>query len=426
MIFPEGNGFRTSHLISRKKRGIVKLSISHLAQPGSALVMVIILVFAIMIRVPLGANLIYESFRDSKRQLDTLGQAKNVPRAGLTDAIACLKKQQSQPVKTGVPPVKHGWVDGAFDPRFSTDTVLCDTFDESIGMVKEYALSESGNRWARYEVKRQTNPAISAWNPHAVHDITSQRLYSGEQNGQGLVWYIESAGYIYRKLDPGVAYNVTPNQMVSKAKVSTEIKRISLNLPAQCACIVNNGGGSAAADRKIKIQKNGRVIGGNSIGIGRNKGYEPYLYTGSTVTGNPRWQVVTDTPSVVYVFGVSTSDIKGMADYVVTGVTQLPNPMPDMSIIYIDGDAVFTSACPLRSSGILFVHGDLTVSDNSNSLYSGLIYVTGTATVYDPALLSGCLIAYSGLNLARSASTDVAEIDYDASILSSVRQQLCQ
>jgi len=30
------NNFTTSHLILRKKRGIVKLSISHRAQPGSA------------------------------------------------------------------------------------------------------------------------------------------------------------------------------------------------------------------------------------------------------------------------------------------------------------------------------------------------------------------------------------------------------
>jgi len=394
---------------------------------GSALVIVIVLVFAVMILVPLGANLIYESFRDSKRQLDSLVQSENVARAGLVDAVAWFKKQSSQPVKTNYPPTIHGWVDGAFDPRYSTDPVHCDTTDESVGMVQEYQLSEAGNRWARYEVKRQTNPAVSPWDAGAVHDITAQRLFSGENNGEGLAWYIESTGYVYRKLDPNVAYNVTPNQIVSKTKVSTEIRRLSLNLPAQCAVIVNNGGGSAEADRKIKIQLNGRVVGGNNIGIGRNSGYEPYIYTGSTVTGNPRWQVVSDTPSVSYVFGVSTSELKGLSDFLVTSVPQLPiNSLPDMAIIYVDGNAVFTSTCALRSSGILFVHGDLTIADNSNCLFSGLIYVTGTATIYDPALISGCLIAYTGLNLARSSSTDVAEIDYDASILNSVRQQLCQ
>ena len=60
-------------------------------------------------------------------------------------------------------------------------------------------LSESGARWGRYEVKRQTNPANAPYDPHAVHDITSQRLYAGEQNGEGLVWYIESKGYVYKR-----------------------------------------------------------------------------------------------------------------------------------------------------------------------------------------------------------------------------------
>ena len=97
-----------------------------------------------------------------------------------------------------------------------------------------------------------------------------------------------------------------------------------------------------------------------------------------------------------------------------------------MSLIYISGDAVFTVAHPLRSSGILFVQGNLTISVGSNSTYSGLIYVTGTATINDPAYISGCVVAYGGLTLSRSGATDVAEIQYDAGILDMVRQQICQ
>jgi len=393
---------------------------------GSALVVAIMLLFVITILVAVGSQLIETSFKEMKLQQSYILQAENVARAGLVDAIAWFRRQSTQPVKSGVPPAPGCWEDGAFNPKTSTDPAHCDTIDESIGLVKEYQLSETGLLWARYEVKRQTNPAVAPYDPHAVHDITAERLHTGEQKGEGLVWYIESVGYVYRRKDSSKAFNVSPNEVIGKARVSTEIRRISLRLPAECAYIVNNGGGYSASSRKVKIYKNGRIIGGSNIGCGRVSGYQPYLYSGSTVTGNPPYQSGLENPTVSYVLGVSTSELKTMADYLVNSVSELPSQLPDMSLIYVNGNAVFTKTHPLRSSGILFVQGDLTIYEDSNSLYSGLIYVTGTATIYDPCLISGCLIAYNGLNLSRANSTDVAEIDYDSSILSSVRQQICQ
>ena len=291
-------------------------------------------------------------------------------------------------------------------------------------------MSESDLRWARYEVKRQTDPAVGPYDTHAVHDITGERLHTGdpsEQNGEGLVWYIESTGYVFRRHDDTKPYNISPNEVVAKARVSTEIRRLKLQLPAECAYIVKDGGSWWWWwNRKVKIYKNGRIIGGDKIGCGRVSGLQPLVYSGGIVTGSPRFQSGLDDPTPNYVFGVSTSDLKSLADYAVDSVSSLPFPLPDMSLIYIDGNATFNSSKPLRSSGILFVNGNLTISAESNSLFNGLIYVTGNATIYDPCLISGCVIAYTGLILSRSLSTDVAEIDYDSSILNSVRQQICQ
>ena len=398
----------------------------HKKPSGSALVILIMLLFTVTILIGVGAELLVRSFKESKQQQNIVAEAENVARAGLIDAIAWFKRQPQQPVKSGYPPTTYAWEDGAFDPRTSTDPAHCDTIDESIGLVKEYPLSENGLRWARYEVRRQTNPAVAGYEPFAVHDITAQRLHSGEKNGEGLVWYLACTGYIFRRRDPSVAYNVSPNEVIAKTKVSTEIRRLSLRLPAEAAVIVRYGGGSSASSRKVNLYKNGRIVGGSKIGCARAFGYQPYLYSGSTVTGSPTYQTGVDTPTVNYVLGVSSTELKSMADYLVNSVSELPTPLPDMSLIFINGNATFDSSKQLRSSGILFVNGNLTISADSNCLYSGLIYVVGTATIYDPCLISGCVIAYEGLTLSRSTATDIAEIDYDADILNSIRQIICQ
>lgn len=391
---------------------------------GSALVLAMMLVFVVTILVPIGVQLVVNAFKESKHQQSYIAEAENVARAGLVDAIAWFKRQPQQPVRSGFPPTFQPWADGAFNPKFSTNPLHCDTIDESIGLVKEYPLSEDGLRWARYEVRRQTNPAVAPYEPFAVHDITAERLHTGEKSGEGLVWYLASTGYVYRRRNPAVPFNVWPNEIIAKVKVSTEIRRISLRLPAECAYIVKDGGRGGA--KTVKIYNNGRIIGGNNIGCGRVSGEEPYLEGGATVTGNPAYLQGLDDPTVYYVLGVSTAELRLLADYVVTSVNALPTPLPDMCLIYIDGNATFDSVKPLRSSGILFVHGNLTISANSNSLYSGLIYVTGTATIHDPCLISGSVIAYGGLTLSRPNATDVAEINYDKSILDLVRHQICQ
>ena len=389
---------------------------------GSALTIALIFFIVVTILIVAGYKLITTSYLESKFQETTVLQAENVARAGLVDAISWFRRQPKQPVRKGT---TYAWADGAFYPRTSTDPAHCDTINETIGLVKEYQLSESGALWARYEVKRQPSPG--AYDIHAVHDITGERMHTGgidDYNGAGVVWYIESTGYIYRRKSSASAYNVSPNQVVGKARVSTEIRRITVNPPSESAFFVNSGGTSS--NRTVNIYDNGRINGGSKIGCSSMPpSRSPKLYGSGYYSS---YQVLYASAAVTstYVFGVSTSDLKALADYDVKNSSALPSDMPDMALIYIDGNAIFDASRPLRASGIMFVNGDLTITAGSNSLFSGFIYVTNNAYIYAPCLISGCVIAYNGLTLSATGATDVAEIDYDGGILSSVRQQICQ
>jgi len=391
---------------------------------GSALIIAVMLSLIVIFLMTVGSRLIVTSSTETKTQQKVLAEADNIARAGLVDAIAWFKRQSMQPVRSGYPPTLYAYADAAFYPRYSTDTTKSSTIDESVGLVKEFQISDDGLKWARYEVRRQTvDPAAGAYDSHAVHDITSQRI-DAKNDGEGLAWYIESIGYVYKKVSAGAAFNVSPNSVLSKVRASTEVRRLSLSLPVEAALLTSAGG--SGNTYKVKIYKNGRVIGGNNIGCGYVSGNSPKIYTGGQLTGNPSSKSGISAPTVSYVLGVSATELKLLCDYTVSDTSQLPSDLPDMTLIYVDGNAVFSSTRTLRSSGILFVNGNLTISANSNSLYSGLIYATGTVTIDEPALISGSVVAYGGATISNSSASDVAEIDYDATILSSVRQQLCQ
>jgi hypothetical protein len=391
---------------------------------GSAIVITMIFFLIVSFLMVTGYQLITTSFKESKYQQTTVLQAENAARAGIMDAISWFRRQSKQPVRKGT---EYAWADGAFNPKTSTDPVHNDTIDQNIGLVKEYQLSQSNALWARYEVKRQSNPASVPYEAHAVHDITGDRMHTGgadDYNGAGIVWYVESTGYIYRRRNSSKAYNALPNEIVGRARVSTEIRRITLNLPSEAAFFVNNPGTNS--NRTVKIYDDGRINGGTKIGCSSMPPSRTPSKSGTGYYSSYQVLYASASLSTNYIFGVSTSELKSLADYVASSVDALPTTLPDMSLIYIDGDATFTSAKPLRASGILFVNGDLTLQAGSNSLFSGFIYVMDKAYIYAPCFVSGSMIAYNGMTLSASAATDVAEIDYDKGILSSVRQQICQ
>ncbi|MBN1620994.1 MAG: hypothetical protein JW871_00195 [Endomicrobiales bacterium] len=380
---------------------------------GSALIISILIMLIVAILIPAGTQLLITSFKEARYQEYHVSEAGNAARAGIEDTILWFRRQTNQPVRSGVPPTFYAWEDGAFDPLESSTTVKFGTEDESIGIVKEFPISKSGMKYARYEVMRQTDTAVSSYMEFAVHDITGERIHSTSDpkyNGDGLVWFIPSTGYIYLRRDSTKSYNESPNEVVAKARASTEIRRISLNTQG-CASLVYNGSNA-------KIYNRGRVIGI----CGCVNAPLPTVYSGGQA--DDRFSGFED-PTPYYVFGLTTSEIKAISDHVVDNISDLPDPIPDMSLIFINGNATFNSANPLRASGILFVNGNLTLDSMSNSRFSGVVYVTGTATILDGCEISGSVIAYSGLTLSKSSPTDTADILFDSGIITSVRQQIC-
>jgi hypothetical protein len=255
-----------------------------------------------------------------------------------------------------------------------------------------------------------------------VHDVSGERLFNGEKDGNGYIWLITSKGYIYKRTNPAVAFNVSPNKIISSSKVSTEIRRITKQLQQTFAVYVYSGD-------NVVFNTMGRIRGQTGA-IGRTTGAAPNVVAGSSATciTTPLFPTGLVNHNVSYVLGVSTNELKILADFVVNNVTDLPVTTPDMSLVYINGDATFgPTTRVLSGSGLMFVFGNLTLNTATlNHQFRGLIYCTGRATIREGSLIRGCLVAYGGLTLSNAGAMQPAEIDYDSGMLTMVDAQICR
>ena len=369
-----------------------------------------------------GSILIIASRQDTGLHQNVLTQADNVARAGLVDAMSWFKRQTIQPTKSGVPPTAYDYPDAAFNPKYDINPFVSDTMDESIGLVKEYQLSEDNLTWVRYELYRQKDPASNPYDEHAVHDITEQRI-DGRENGEGWVWYLESAGYVYRRRDPAKAFNESPNEILARVRAASEIRLVTLNLPAHSAVVAYDCG--KKNQEKIIVRDEGRIIAGdNNPAISWYTGNAtPKIYNNAFVS-DPKFGNATE-PTIYNVFSVSKSELEHLADIVVENVVYLPDNLPDMTFIYVKGDAVFTPSNPLIGSGLLFVDGNLTITQNSNSVFSGFVYVAGETIIEEPTLINGMVVTNVRFEISNSSSTNISEVRYNAAILENVRTIIC-
>lgn len=402
-------------------------------EKGIALIFALLLAVIIVGGLTVGAQLIVTSLRESHKQKAIYAQAEAIAKAGVTDALSWFRRQQSQPVRSGYPVPGGTYPDAAFYPRQDTDTI-----EESIGLVKEELMISDPPVYGRYEVKRQSvdnyvNPSLT--DPDAVHDITGQKL-QGRYAGEGLIWSIESKGYVFVKRDPAKEYNESPNEILGRATISTEFRRITIQLPTNSAVFIDYGGPSTENERRLRIFSGAKLKGGTgNYGSTRRTGYGAYVQSGGYVSSQYNFNTTTLVLDSERIFGVSASELKLMSDYLVSNVSKLPysaaKELPSIGIYYIDGNATFNSNYPLNTSGILFVNGNLTINSYSPGVYfTGIIYVNnGQVTIYGPALISGALVCnnYPGQQYVYIyGSTGIAEIDYDPDIINSVRQQLTQ
>jgi hypothetical protein len=355
-----------------------------------------------------GTLLLKSHIQTNRTSWASKNQALQVARSGLNEALAWLRRQTSQPVLAFAPQLAPS----ATPPRL-------DTLDPDIGLVREFKIT--GKVYARYEVWKQWDadpvPARLAWRQQfQCEDVSAARANAPP----GTVWRLRSVGYIYNRIDPGVAYDVAPNHVIASQVAVSECRRLVIGLPGQAAVNVADGSGCS-------IAANGRVAGGAGCGI-----YYAAA-TGAPSVGPVAENRVTGTPSLATavdyddgyeaVFGVSYGELQAMATLVVTAPDDIPNPLPAMGLTIVDcGNVTLGATRPLIGAGIVIVRGDAQLSPGNNSNFSGLLYVDGSLTLRSPSVVNGSIVCTGDLTVQGAA--DYATVNYDGDILDELMRHL--
>lgn len=367
------------------------------SQRGAALILVIFASTLILLLLMTVHVMTFTSGRTVVRQLQTQGQATNAAAAGLTEALSWFVHQKQQPVT-------------AFDPKADKNGVCAHTpahvppvvesEKPETGIVRSYEIAGQGRVWGRYEVRRT-----------AVEDISKRR----GKAVAGAVWRLDSEGVVYIRNDASKAAGEGSNYVLARRTMRVDIQRLAIQAPAPAAL-------SALRADKINVIKPSRIQGG-SVGIGAAYRASTGTTKGNgTISGSPAKNTTTLPFTIDGVFGVTQTELLSMADIVVDDESQLPATLPDMSLIVVRGNATFTPQRKLTGSGILVVLGNLILNPQSDTFYSGLIYIGGNFVIAPPGIVNGSVIVNGNAHI--SGGAEVAEINYDASMLDQIRLQL--
>jgi hypothetical protein len=341
-------------------------------------------------------------------EFDAGGHARQAAESGLVDALSWLRRQYEQPVTE-------------FAPKrdMSVDPPVNETDDASVGLVREYEISRGF--WGRYVVEKgrpaegyvdsnhngyydRGEPLIDADGDgrrtmaHGCQDVSVDR---GAFKG-GIVWYLESEGSVYRRLDADVPLGQGRNVRLAHVVLGTEVRRLSFVLPASAALV----GGNADT-----ISVKGTVFESPILGIAYRPNVKSPTYT--TLMGKTErcefdspiehaqvdgWDTgIKDYYDIVPadVFGISVQTLRSMADYNVKSIAgiprdslpvappagQLPVTIPEDALVVITpkgGKLVLDDVETLVGRGVVVVEGDLEVKSNTTTTFSGILYVTGS------------------------------------------------
>jgi hypothetical protein len=375
-------------------------------QRGAAILLAVVAMSIIFLALIAGLIVVEASAKSISNQLKYQGQSFNVASAGVTDALVWFQKQPTQPV-------------AAFAPQrdLSATPPVNDTENSSIGIVRTFPVSPLGNVWGRYEVRASN-----------VIDVSVQR----GKTGAGTIWQFDSYGLLFvdRNGDSQLTWTDTngngvfdrgePGEVIAMTKVRAEAQRLSLVLPGGNAALQ---GYTCSTINLTSGASSNRVLGSSTgIGIACRSGTGSPATTGATLTGSPKIQSTVSpyNDGVPSVFGITQAELVTLANLKASSVASLPDPLPAMSLVVVQGDATFTNAHPLVGSGILVVFGNLVISAGSN--FNGVIYVTGTCSQSGPSQILGSVVSHGGIALA--GGSDITEVDWDPIIVQQVRSAL--
>ena len=369
------------------------------SERGAALIIVIFASTLILLLLMTALTITLTSNRTVGRQLASQGQAMSTANAGLTEGLSWFVRQRQQPVTEFDPVVDAG---GVCTHLPAHDPPAFDSEDPAIGIVRSFEITPRGRVWGRYEVRRDK-----------VEDVSLRR---GEPRN-GVVWQLQSDGFVYVRNDPDKAPDVAPNFVLAKRTMRADIQRLALQPPGDArAAIIARRGSWITKVSPSRIQ-GGAYAGAaypRSTGTPGGNGYISSIQQLTGVTASD-W-------GISKVFGVTTNELIAMADVVVDDIDELPDPLPDMALVVIRGNATFTDKVQLRGSGILVVLGNLVLNPQSNTYYSGVIWVDGNFVMQPPGIISGTVIADGSVQVA--GGSDVAEVNYDKAIIDQIQLQM--
>ena len=374
---------------------------------GVALVMAIMFTVIVVGITVTGALTLRAHQAKTRVSFVTHGQAVQFSKSGLIEALGWLRKQTSQPVTTFAPVLD-----------MSVAPPIMDTIDADIGIVREFEITNS--IWGRYEVWKQwdadPNATRLAWRQQMqCEDISHLR---GDL-APGSVWRLRSIGYVFRRVDPNVAFNEAPNQVLGQDMTEVETRRLALQPPGQAALCTRTGS-------TTQVMTRGKVVGG-SLGAGifyrQGTGAITVSGTGASISGTPSQSASsTYDDSFEVVFGVSQSELAAMADYYVTSTADFPSPVPIDKVVLSTTGMTFTAAKPLKGTGVVAIIGNTTIGQGTYSAFSGLLYVQGNLTVREPCEIQGAVVVTGTVRV--EGSSDWVTLTYDDSILAHLRQEV--
>jgi hypothetical protein len=352
---------------------------------GTALAYALGLVLICSMLMAGGAGLIVGSLKGGSIHL-ARSQVENVAKAGFRDAVMWFRRSETQPVEI-------------FDPTYH------DSEDPSIGLVSSFPINVTQGVWGRYEVERSV-----------VRDLSMER---GREN-KGVVWEIQTTGYVYEAKDPTKGFSSPPNKIIARTTMVGEITRIAIMLPPS----------AIISYRAMQI-----TLGNNVIVNGGEEGSGFAAVTHESGTGktNIHGEIYGDPPIVVIdnmdievptVFGVTQEELRNMCDYVVGSVDELPYPLPDMAFVYIDGNASFSKSIPITGGGLLFVNGNVSIPAGTGSEFTGLVYVMDEFSAAAQLEITGSLVVRGSIAITGGPGQSI--ITYDPEVLEALNKSISQ
>lgn len=372
------------------------------SERGAALIIVIFASTLMLLLLMTTLTITLTSNRTVARQLAAHGQALSSANAGLTEGLSWFVRQPQQPVTVFDPIIDAGGVCTHVPPH---DPLVFDSEEPATGIIRSFEITPRGRVWGRYEVRRGD-----------VRDVSLRR----GKDVAGSIWQLESEGIVYVRNDAAKAPDVAPNVVLARRTMRVDIQRLGLRPPGDANAAILARRGSW-----ITLINPSRIEGGAfaDVAYPRNTGSPGGSGAGTINSRQQLTGVDASNWSIPKVFGVSTTnELIAMADVVVDDESELPNPLPDMALVVVRGNATFDGDVKLRGSGILVVLGNLIINPQSSTYYSGVIWVGGNFTMQPPGIISGTIIANGTVQIA--GGSDVAEINYDSAILDQVKLQM--